>query len=149
MYHNSGAKVKGLATFIAVLMMMACIAIGVLIIVRAELIWLGLVVILGGCLVSWLTCLMMAAFGELVQNSYKILKILSENKTAAQAVQPAPQYVAVVPNNVPMQHNEVPYVAPVQAEQTANTVVDTTTCPNCGSPRKGSSAFCAFCGTKF
>lgn len=153
MYHNSGAIVKGLATLVAALMMIACVVGGIFFIVRSEMIWLGLAIIFGGCLVSWLACLMMAAFGELVNNSYKILKILTENKNAAQMVQPMPQYIPVVrpENTIPVQHNEVPPVAPVApvAPVVTNTTLSANACPNCGSPRKGSSPFCAFCGTKF
>ena len=151
MYHNSGAIVKGLATFIAILLMIVCVAVGVFVIVRAENIPVGILIIVGGCLVSWLSCLMMAAFGELVNNSYKILKILNENKAAAKMAQPMPQYV-----NVARQENPAPVyrteVSPAAREATApvtNTGVSSDACPNCGSPRKGTSPFCAFCGTRF
>ena len=148
MYHNSGAIVKGLATLVAALMMIACVVGGIFFIVRSEMIWLGLAIIFGGCLVSWLACLMMAAFGELVNNSYKILKILNENKYAAQMVQPMPQYVPVVRAEPTVHHSDIPPAAPA-AEPVSNTTVNAAACPNCGSPRKGNSPFCAFCGTRF
>lgn len=148
MYHNSGAIVKGLATFVAIVLMIACVAVGVFVIVRAENVPVGILIIVGGCLVSWLSCLMMAAFGELVNNSYKILKILNENKYAPQMVQPMPQYVPVVRAEPTVHHSDIPPAAPA-AEPVSNTTVNANACPNCGSPRKGNSPFCAFCGTRF
>ena len=95
MYHNSGAIIKVLATILAVLMMIGCVAIGLYYIIEFEEIEVGLPIMIGGSLISWLACLMMAAFGELVNNTYKILKLLktmSHEKPVAVMPQPVPEY---------------------------------------------------------
>lgn len=148
MYHNSGAVIKVLATILVVLMMIGCVAAGVFMIVEEEEIEIGLTIIIGGCLTSWLLCLMMAAYGELVNNTHKILELLKtmpQEKPVIVMPQPVPEYSA------PVQKKEASVAAPVQFEQPANidAAANVNTCPTCGAPRKGNSAFCAFCGTKF
>ena len=148
MYHNSGAVIKVLATILAVLMMIGCVAAGVFMIVEEEETEIGLTIIIGGCLVSWLSCLMMAAFGELVNNTHKILKLLKampQEKPVIVMPQTVPEYSA------PAKRAESVYEAPVKVEQASNEDLNANnnTCPTCGTPRKGNSAFCAFCGTKF
>lgn len=153
MYHNTGAAIKVLATILAVLMMIGCVAAGVLLIVEEEEIELGLAIMIGGCLVSWLCGLMMAAFGELVSNTHKILKLLkvmAQEKPVVVMPQPVPENVPAAHSeySAPVQKNEA---APVLLEQPSNNDINTNlnVCPTCGAPRKGTSAFCAFCGTKF
>ena len=148
MYRNTGAAIKVLATILAVLMMIASVASGVYVIVEAEEIVAGLIVIVVGCFASWLSCLMMAAFGELVNNTHKILKLLKtmpQEKPVVVMPQPVPEHSA------PAMQPEPVYAAPVKVEQAPGGDVNTNvnTCPTCGTPRKGNSAFCAFCGTKF
>ena len=60
MYKNAGAKVKGLATTIAVIMMVIFGFAGL--ITMFENFFVGLVTILVGCLSAWLSGLMLAAF---------------------------------------------------------------------------------------
>ena len=148
MYHNSGAVIKVLATILAVLMMIGCVGIGLYYIIEFEEIEVGLPIMIGGSLISWLLCLMMAAYGELVNNTHKILKLLKampQEKPVIVMPQPVPEYSA------PVQKKEASVAAPVQFEQPANidAAANVNTCPTCGAPRKGNSAFCAFCGTKF
>ena len=148
MYRNTGAAIKVLATILAVLMMIGCVAAGVFLIVEEEEIGMGLGVIVGGCIVSWLSCLMMAAFGELVNNTHKILKLLKampREKPVVVMSQPMPEYSA------PAKQPEPVYAAPAKVEQapSEDVAANANTCPTCGTPRKGNSAFCAFCGTKF
>ena len=148
MYRNTGAAIKVLATIMAVLMMICCVAGGVYWIVEEEEIGIGLATIIGGCIVSWLSCLMMAAFGELVNNTHKILKLLKtmpQEKPVVVMPQPMPEHSA------PAMQPEPVYAAPVKVERAPGGDVNTNvnTCPTCGTPRKGNSAFCAFCGTKF
>lgn len=148
MYRNTGAAIKVLATILAVLMMIGCVASGVYVIVEAEEVGAGLIIIVVGCFVSWLSCLMMAAFGELVNNTHKILKLLKampQEKPVVVMPQPVPEYSA------PAKKEESVYAASVKFEQGSSEDLNTNvnTCPTCGTPRKGNSAFCAFCGTKF
>lgn len=156
MYHNSGAVIKVLATILAVLMMIGCVGIGLYYIIEFEEIEIGLPIMIGGSLISWLLCLMMAAFGELVNNTHKILKLLKampQEKPVVVMTQPAPEYApaARVEYSAPAKKAEPAYAAPVKFEQGSNDDLNANAaaCPTCGTPRKGTSAFCAFCGTKF
>ena len=148
MYHNSGAIIKVLATILAVLMMIGCVAIGLYYIIEFEEIEVGLPIMIGGSLISWLSCLMMAAFGELVSNTHKILKLL-KNMPMEKPMVVMPQHVPEY--SAPAKQPEPVYAAPVKFEQGSNDDLNANanTCPTCGTPRKGTSAFCAFCGTKF
>lgn len=164
MYKNSGAKVKGLATTLTTLMMIGCIIAGVVVMAsgyRGSGTIPGLLIIVVGCIVAWLSGLMMAAFGELVENTYHIRKMLEEKSgNVAQAEKPAekPVYAdaSVTPAeiNAVMQRDGVPYgeaVVVAKKEKAAGpkvTNTDTSVCPNCGSPRKGNSTFCGYCGTR-
>lgn len=85
MYHNAGAKVKGLATTIAVLLMGGAVIGGLITMSVSESLLMGLLIIGVGCLAAWLSALMLAAFGELVENTYHIRKLLSEGRSAANA----------------------------------------------------------------
>ena len=156
MYRNTGAVIKVLATILAVLMMIGCVAAGVFLIVEEEEVEMGLAIMIGGCLVSWLSCLMMAAFGELVNNTHKILKLLKAmplEKAVVVMPQSVPEYApaARAEYSAPVKKAESVYAAPAKFEQGSNEDLNANanTCPTCGTPRKGTSAFCAFCGTKF
>lgn len=148
MYRNTGAAIKVLATILAVLMMIGCVGIGLYYIIEFEEYEVGLPIMIGGCIVSWLSCLMMAAFGELVNNTHKILKLLKampQEKPVVVVPQTMPEYSA------PAKKEEPVYASSVKFEQGSNEDLNANAavCPTCGTPRKGSSAFCAFCGTKF
>lgn len=146
MYRNSGGKIKGLATFLAALVMIGSAIAGL--IVMMEEFFPGLLIMLMGCLGGWLSGLTMAAFGELVENTYYIRQMMENGTVAAPApaVQAQPVYAETQP--LYSEPAQPAYSAPQQPvysapQQPANI------CPNCGSPRKGNSPFCGFCGTKF
>lgn len=134
MYHNAGAKVKGLATTITVLLMIGAVIGGFVIMGAFESFLAGLFFIAIGCLAAWLSGLMLAAFGELVENTYHIRKMMSEGGAPVRTETVKTVYADVS-------------VPPVTNTNT-NTNTNNATCPNCGSPRKGNSAFCGFCGTR-
>ena len=170
MYNNAGGKVKGLATTITVLTMIVAIIFGLIGMSQSFL--AGLFIILFGCLGAWLSGLMLAAFGELVENTYYIRKHLTEGVAPVSAPPARPAYadtpVSRAEINTVMQRDGVPYgdaVVQAKKEKTADTTFYApannsfvnpnpnpasapATCPNCGSPRKGNSAFCGFCGTR-
>lgn len=155
MYKNAGAKVKGLATTIAIIMMVIFGFAGL--ITMFENFFVGLVTILVGCLSAWLIGLMLAAFGELVENTYYIRKQLTEGNPPVNAAPARPVYAEapVYAEPVPQPRKETPadttFYAPANnsfVNPNPNPASAPATCPNCGSPRKGNSAFCGFCGTR-
>lgn len=172
MYDNSGAKVKGLASFFAGLGMVGSIIVGVVTMIGGRGFggFLGGVMVAAvGCLCAWLSGLVLAAFGELVQNTYEILQILKhESPTKPEKTASRPHTEAVVkvtPEEIDrvMKRDNLPYVeAVLQArkeksaqspvETPATAVVEKTqpldrTCPACGMVNQGGK-FCYKCGTK-
>lgn len=174
MYKNAGAKVKGLATFVVVLMMIVCVIAGFGVMVsgrRGSGTLPGLLIIVGGCFAAWLSGLMLAAFGELVENSYYIRKMLAEGASVPTGdsnpvVTAKPDFsdvsVTHAEINAVMQRDGVAYgeaVVIAKKEKmnggiiftdvtTGNSNVNNEVCPNCGSPRKNNSTFCGYCGTR-
>lgn len=78
MYNNSGAKIKGIASTMAAIGMIGSAVIGMVLMFEEPV--LGILVVIAGCIGAWLSSLLLAGFGELVENSYKILKLLEEDK---------------------------------------------------------------------
>ncbi len=156
MYNNAGGKIKGLATVIVAIGMIASVILGI--VAMFGNFFAGLLTAAIGCLSAWLSGLMMAAFGELVENSYKILQILSNGKAIDEPKAPeAPAYakVSVSPADISdvMQRDGVGYgeaMMTAKREKMAAPVpaAKPDVCPGCGAPRKGNGAFCGFCGTK-
>ena len=115
MYNNSGAKVKGVATTITVLTIIFSVMLGLFVMIESFL--SGLLVIAFGCVGAWLSGLLLAAFGELVENSHKILQIMSKEEplqaSEAKVQTDVSAYVATDVSraeiNAVMQRDGVPY----------------------------------------
>lgn len=170
MYKNSGAKVKGLATFFAVLGMIGSVIMAVVIMASNETeegIILGVVVALVGCLFAWLSGLLLAAFGELVQNTYEILQLLKGMKSGkAGPLTPAEAGTKVTAEEIDnvMKRNNAPYVeaviqakkeksatvasAPVKEVSAEKTAPAEKVCSRCATRNKPDSVFCFNCGSK-
>lgn len=70
MYNNIGGKIKGLTKVIAVMGALAPIAIGLgLMFNDDDTFFLGLVIIVVGCLISWISSWLLYGFGELIENT--------------------------------------------------------------------------------
>lgn len=170
MYNNSGAKVKGLASFFAGLGMVCSIIAGIVTMIGGRGFggFLGGVIVAAvGCLGAWLGGLMMAAFGELVQNSYEILQLLKNGAPAKNGpLTPGEAAVKVTQEEIDYvaKRDNLPYVeaviqakkeksgqtAAAPAEQTVpveNTAPAEKICPACGTVNKAGK-FCFKCGTK-
>ena len=79
MYKNCGAKVKGLASAVATLGMAGAVMVGLVMALAARDasgLFAGILLAAGGSLAAWLGSLLLATFGELVQNSYEILQLM-------------------------------------------------------------------------
>ncbi|MCL2487869.1 MAG: hypothetical protein FWE80_04220 [Oscillospiraceae bacterium] len=76
MFKNVGGKIKGLAVFIAVAGIIGSIAAGISIISNGsrynDTTLLGIGVMFGGSLFSWLSSLFMYGFGELIEKTTEI-----------------------------------------------------------------------------
>ncbi len=76
MFDNIGRKIKWFAKFLTWIGMISSIIIGFILIIDGND-W-GILVLLGGPLVSWLSSWLLYAFGELVENSTTIAKHFEE-----------------------------------------------------------------------
>ncbi|MBQ9188639.1 MAG: hypothetical protein IJ138_04880 [Clostridia bacterium] len=80
MFTDIGAKVKGLAKTIFVILVIAVFVAAVAIIIMTSGEGMGfliaLLVVVVGILISWLSVLLLYAFGELVDNSTRIVSIM-------------------------------------------------------------------------
>ena len=149
MYNNCGAKIKGIVSVIAGLGMVASIVVGLIVLV-SNIDYGGLIagplIAAGGCLGSWLGGLMLAAFGEMVENTYEIRKMLTAMQSG-QVAAPAPkQNIPYVEAALQQQKEAKPEpemkTAPVDPVVNAEKV-----CYNCGAVNK-SGKFCYKCGSK-
>lgn len=70
MFNNIGSKIKTLAVVITVFGMVASFLMGFLFIINLDRISiaLGLLIIIGGSLLSWVGCFVLYGFGELIHN---------------------------------------------------------------------------------
>jgi hypothetical protein len=66
MFDNIGKKIKGLAKVICFLGIILAICIGVYEIGNGNNGFSGLIIIIGGALISWVSCFVLYGFGELV-----------------------------------------------------------------------------------
>ncbi len=91
MYKNIGGKIKGLAVFFCVIGILTSIVIGVLAMVGASEfsyfddsvavmgVFGGLLTIIVGSLISWVSSFLLYGFGQLVQNSDRIYRELKKS----------------------------------------------------------------------
>lgn len=79
MFERIGSKIKGLASVIAWVGIMASILLGIVLCV-SEMILIGLVVMVIGSLASWIGTFLLYGFGELIEKTCSIEEQLSLRK---------------------------------------------------------------------
>lgn len=76
MFDNIGGKIKTLAQVVTWVGIIASVISGVaLIAINGRLIIIGLMVMIFGALVSWISSFLLYGFGQLVENSDKLIKM--------------------------------------------------------------------------
>lgn len=169
MYNNSGAKVKGLATVIVTLSMIGSVILGLILMVATESFLLGAIVIGNGCFVAWLSGLMLAAFGEMVENTYYLRKVVTEKLGEPEDGEQKSEYTEKKNENVNQSDDEevtdeeireirhrlgvgigdAMAIAREEKRAKKNTAEKhQRCCPNCNSPYQGAVLFCGKCGTR-
>ena len=85
MYDNSGGKIKLLATVSAILMIIGCIIGGIALIAASAMdgffSFLGILVIVVGSLISWISSWVLYGFGELIESITVIKNSITTEKT--------------------------------------------------------------------
>ncbi len=72
MYENVGGKLKGLAVASMLVGIILSISIGGLFFENEDMIFIGIIIMIAGFLMSWISSLALYGFGQLVENSDKI-----------------------------------------------------------------------------
>ena len=153
MYKNIGKKIKAFAVIVTVILMLASVVGGLILIVQGidivdyheetglSLILFGIASIIVGCLVAWISSFVLYGYGQLVDNTDKMVKLL---ENGAMPIAPAPVYEAPVAPVVP----ETPVVPVVPEAPTAAPEAGTCFCINCGNKVSTNVVFCPKCGNK-
>ena len=157
MFNNPGGKLKGLAKVVFWLELILFILSGLVVIIsgingsgslsyngyRASMspavaVVAGILIIVFGIFIAWISTISLYAFGELVESNDKILQIVGARRAAApQAVPqaaPAPQPAPAAQNN----YGGYTIAAPQQPESGK--------CPYCGTATTPGMKFCTLCG---
>ena len=79
MFDKIGTKIKNLATFITVLGIIVSIISGIIIMVNVVW-WLGLIIIILGCLFCWIGSFFAYGFGEIIDKLNEISNDLTDQK---------------------------------------------------------------------
>ena len=130
MYEHIGRKIKSVAEWMNVLGVFASVLLGMVIIGYNENNFLlGLLVMGGGAIVSWLSTLLLCGFGQLVEDMQSIREALTNG------------------NGIGTDHA----VASCLHEEKSSGPADQSnvTCSNCGVKRVENAAFCTNCGQRF
>ena len=77
MFSNIGSKIKALAAVISFLGIAASVIYGGVVAYKEQTLY-GVLIIIVGSLVSWLSCLTLYGLGQLIDNSDKIVEKLEE-----------------------------------------------------------------------
>jgi hypothetical protein len=142
MYNNIGKKIKGLAVFFAWLGMIGSIIYGIIITIQGvnygsdAMAGLGLLLMVAGSVISWLSSWVLYGFGELIENT---AKIAAQRQTvsdgAADAASVSPSVRPASPETDPMPAAEGPAALK-------------RLCANCGAELPDDTAFCTSCGQR-
>jgi len=148
LFGNSGKKVKSLALGVffveaigSIITGIILMGIGIIFMVTDYFIAFGLLAIVFGPAIAWLSSLVLYAFGELVDKTCGI-----HNKVVGVEA-PGPKAPVYQPANVATQP------APVATATTANDGSKEVTCPTCNNrlsfPVETTTGQCPYCNSKF
>lgn len=142
MFDNIGGKIKGLASFICWVGIIACVIIGIVMIVSAtsgyrtdsEMVFLGIVTMIVGSLLSWVGSFVLYGFGELVENSAELVYMKDQEMMAAKRKEEAEKG-----NKNPAMHS---------GTSSRVSYSNFWTCPRCGKQNPPSTSTCLCGGEK-
>lgn len=135
MFNNIGGKIKGLATIICLVGMIGSV-------IAAFAMWAneaflpGLVILVVGCLASWIGSFFAYGLGQLIENTDRIRERL-ENPYPAAMLSDAP--MKDTPDDT--EEQDTPLI-PLTREQRR----DGWACPHCRFINSADRSKCAFCG---
>lgn len=162
MGENSGSKIKDVATIFQIIGITVSVIWGLaLMFTSVEGLLLSIPVIALGILGTWLGCLFLKAFGELVENSHKIVSILERVHGATPVNAPDAQSYAAVDFQKAVNFTEVNRLMQEKGMAYGEAMMEaarnqrfapsdqlqTRICSNCGERHGAEDRFCDKCGT--
>ena len=146
MFDNIGGKIKGLASFICWMGIIACVIAGIAMISSATqgrytdeaMVWTGIGVGVLGSLLSWVSSFVLYGFGTLVENSEQLSLIASEMKKNKRA--------KAAPADTP--RGEQTSSAQTVRREPGVKYDNDWICPKCGARNRSYCVVCPDCLTK-
>lgn len=74
MFNNIGEKIKSLARILSIVAMIGFVATGIVILIIGVW-WVGVLIIAGGVLLSWVSSFVLYGFGELISKTTEIAEV--------------------------------------------------------------------------
>lgn len=153
MFDNIGDKLKGVAVAACVLGIVASLIGGIAMMVGGAVL-IGILTIVLGALISWLSCLGLYGFGQMIENSDTLVAMLGGNAGGAAGSAPvlhqiaaeaekkeAPSWQCTCGAKNPM---TVSYC--LSCRRSRAEAVKTIKCPSCGANNKETNDKCFVCG---
>lgn len=138
MYENAGRKISGLANVICILGIVLSILIAIAMASMDEdNIFGALIIAVLGSVVSWLSALVLAGFGELISNSAEIRDLLQKRDYATHSAPPR------TPVNVPPRGSR-----PQFNRNAASPANGNWKCPKCGTENSKTHSVCTTCAQR-
>lgn len=167
MYSNIGKKIKVLTVIITIILMLGALGTGAYFIVEGMdyfdyggdyFVYIGIAIAVGGPILAWIMSFVMYGFGQLIDNTDKLVKLGQANSAACAApvyVAPAAPVAPVAPvvPVAPVEEPAAPAPEPAKEEKVAEEpkaeeAPAARFCINCGNKVAPHVAFCPNCGNK-
>ena len=142
MFENAGAKLRSIIYVFVVIEMIGMVIMGIAL-MASDMILLGLLVMIGGCISIWLANLFILAVLEMIEDVHAIRTSLQNSTTAnipSYTVTASPIVSTPVPQNQPI--NNYAYAAKLSGEDSSKVWF----CSKCGTKNKNSNRTCSGCG---
>ncbi len=154
MFDNSGKKIKSYAFLCFIISVIIFTILGI-VLIRNEMTTVAIIVIVLGIILSYINCLFLSAFGELVECSIdtsetnkqilvklnsllEIQRTKSASKESIQETKPRPKTTAASPKTKERENS-------VAIDNSENIIL----CPKCKMPQRSNRTRCYNCGTPF
>ena len=130
MFDNIGSKIKSLAQVVTIIGVIASVVLGIIFIANAG--FVGLIVMLIGILLSWVSSFITYGFGQLIENSDEMVRLMKTDDIK--------------------QIKKITYDAHKNILDNNANVSDEALCPHCERkitiPDDATNAYCPWCNKK-